>query len=302
MEISSGIILSDFMMNLLNEINKTSLSKFSIASIQSTIRKLGESETKTFLEDLKKLIEKTENLNSKYTVLSHITSLFKHTSLAKQISEEEIKEIVLLYQSYGKLKKEKMYETTPNIKQADRFIDYEELKKATDKMASSLDKLILALYTYQPPLRSDYNSIKIINGKYDELNFSNSQNYYTLKDNIFHINEYKTCYKYGTIKNKAPIKLKNLIVKSLTDQPRDYLIYNQKKQTINEPITANYLGHEIQRITEKLFNKSISINDIRHSFINKYNVDNTDVKTVINNAKKMGHSITIANMEYKKHF
>jgi hypothetical protein len=195
-----------------------------------------------------------------------------------------------------------MYETAPCVKQTDRFLDYEDLKKATEKMPSSLDKLILALYTYQPPLRSDYNSIKIINGKYDELNLSNTQNYYTLKDNTFHINEYKTSNKYGTIKNKAPIKLKNLIVKSLTYEPRDYLIYNQKKHTINEPITANYLGHEIQRITEKLFNKSISINDLRHSFINKYNVDNTDVKTVINNSKKMGHSIITANMVYKKHF
>jgi hypothetical protein len=295
-------MMSDFMMNLLNEINKTSLSKFSIVAITTTIKKLGESEPTTFLKDLKNLIEKTENLNSKYTILAHTTSLFKHTSITKQIKDEEIKEIVKLYQSYGKLKKEKMYQTTPSIKQTDRFLDYEELKKATDKMPSSLDKLILALYTYQPPLRSDYNSIKIINGKYDELNFSNSQNYYTLKDNTFHINEFKTSDKYGTIKNKAPIKLKNLIVKSLTDEPRDYLIYNQKKQTINEPITANYLGHEIQRITEKLFNKPISINDIRHSFINKYNVDNTDIKTVLNNAKNMGHSIITANMVYKKHF
>jgi hypothetical protein len=294
--------MSDFMMNLLNEINLSTLSKFSKASIQSTIKKLEDAESTTFLEDLKKLIEKTENLNSKYTILAHTTSLFKHTSITKQISDEEIKEIVKLYQSYGKLKKEKMYETTPSIKQTDKFLDYEDVKKATEKMPLSLDKLILALYTYQPPLRSDYNSIKIINGKYDELNLSNTQNYYTLKDNTFHINEYKTSNKYGTIKNKAPIKLKNLIVKSLTYEPRDYLIYNQKKHTINEPITANYLGHEIQRITEKLFNKSISINDLRHSFINKYNVDNTDVKTVINNSKKMGHSIITANMVYKKHF
>jgi hypothetical protein len=68
-------------------------------------------------------------------------------------------------------------------------------------------------------------------------------------------------------------------------------------------MTANMLGHFIQRISKKLFDIPISVSDIRHSFIAENNIHNTDdIELLYKNAYQMGHTYRVATNIYRKNY
>jgi len=129
-------------------------------------------------------------------------------------------------------------------------------------------------------------------------------NIYNYQTNTFIINEYKTAkVNHEPIVFTAPKDLQKLILDSLIRTgERAYLLWSENGGK-NKPISANVLGHLIQRISTKLFNLDISVNDIRHSFIDRYNITTTnDIELLYKNAKQMGHSYKTSVDLYRKNY
>lgn len=305
---------SNYILSILEAINKTELSEYTKKTIKSNLNKVYNATKTTFIKDVISEFSKIENVNSRHTFLGAIKSVIKNVEL--NINEKDLKKINDLFLLI-KLKKEKNDLTTQaNTKQQNRYISYAELADLTDKLEDTEDKLYYGLYTYQPPLRADYNAIYIIDNTLtkqaeDIEALDNNKNYYSVKTNQFIINEYKTARTHGRIIFKPPTKLKNLIIKSLEDKPRAVLLYNHIRG-VNYPITPNYLSKRIAHISTIILkdnikiadeNKAISINDLRHLFIEENNFETTnDIEELLNNAYKMGHHISTATNIYKKDY
>lgn len=305
---------SNYILSILEAINKTELSEYTKKTIKSNLNKLYNSTKTTFIKDVISEFSKIENVNSKHTFLGAIKSVIKNVEL--NINEKEMKKVNDLFLLI-KLQKEKTdLNTQANTKQQNRHINFSELTDLTDKIENDEDKLYYALYTYQAPLRADYNAIYIIDNTLTKQaetieELDQNKNYYSVKTNQFIINEYKTAKTNGRIIFKPPTKLKNLIIKSLEDTPRAVLLYNHIRG-VNYPITPNYLSKRIAHISTLILkdnikiaeeNKAISINDIRHLFVEENNFETTnDIEELLNNAYKMGHSIFTQTNIYKKDY
>ena len=305
---------SNYILVIIEAVNKTELSEYTKKTIKSNLNKIYNATKTTFIKDVISEFSKIENVNSRHTFLGAIKSVIKNVEL--NISEKDMKKINDLFLII-KLKKEKNeLETQANTKQQNRYISYSELAKLTDVIEDEEDKLYYGLYTYQPPLRADYNAIYIIDDTLtkpaqDIETLDNNKNYYSVKTNTFIINEYKTARANKPIIFNPPTKLKNLIIRSLEKTPRAVLLYNHIRG-VNYPITPNYLSKRIAHISTLILknnieiaeeNKAISINDLRHLFIAENNYETTnDIEELYKNAYLMGHTINTAQKIYKKDY
>jgi hypothetical protein len=76
------------------------------------------------------------------------------------------------------------------------------LKRETRWMSGSKEKLLLSVYTYLPPLRSDFNCIYIYKEKPTEFKHNN---YILLYDKpTLVLNEYKTVKKNDILRKELP--------------------------------------------------------------------------------------------------
>ena len=299
---------STFINELKEQIENTELSVFTKKTLLTSLNKINNSTKDTFTKEVMNVLNNklTDNVNSKHTFIATIKSIIKNTNLKTILKKVELELIENEFAKLKEMKENKDHTQTANDKQNDRHVSFKEMKSVLNKnkdTLSKLDFLMYALYTYQEPVRADYNAVKIITDKYNIKDLDHTQNYYSIKDNKFILFEFKT----NKIKQepnvfKAPKELQKLITTSLTDTPREYLLYNENVGSVNKPITANYLSHKIQAISKILYDVPISINDIRHSFIAENNLENTSFSKVRKSADKMGHQVATANLIYKKSY
>lgn len=300
---------SSFIADIKEQIENTELSAFTKKTIKTTLNKINNSTQDTFTKNVIDTLHNklSQNINSKHTFIATVKSIIKNTNLKNTLTKTELDLIENEFMKMKEQKENRDFTPTATDKQNDRHIPFKQLKetliKNKDKL-TELEFLTYALYTYQEPLRADYNAIRILNGKYHIDDLDNAENYYSTKDNKFIMFEYKTA-KLKTEPNvfSAPKDLQKLIQQSIKETPRQYLIYNEHIGSVNKPITANLLSHKIQDISKKLFNEiPISINDIRHSFSTENNLQTKPYNEVKASADRMGHSVSTANLLYKKEY
>lgn len=299
---------SSFITDLKEQIEKTELSVFTKKTITTTLNKINTSTKDTFIKEVMNVLNNklTDNVNSKHTFIATIKSIIKNTNLKTILKKVELELIENEFAKLKEMKENKDHMPCANDKQNDRHVSFKEMKNVLNKnkeTLSKLDFLTYALYVYQEPVRADYNAVKIITDKYNIKDLDTTQNYYSVKDNKFILFEFKT----NTIKQEpnvftAPKDLQKIITSSLSETPRQFLIYNENIGSVNKPITANYLSHKIQAISKMLYNIPISINDIRHSYVAENNLDNKCYSDVRKSADKMGHQVATANLIYKKSY
>jgi hypothetical protein len=299
---------TDFVKDLKDQLDKTKLSTFTKTTLNTTLNKINTATKDTFTKEVINVLNNklTDNINTKYTFVATIKSIIKNTQLKDILTKTELELIENEFLKLKELKTNKDYTPTATDKQNDRHIPFKELRVKLDShkdKLTQLDHLTYALYTYQPPLRADYNAVRILNDKYSVNELDRKENYYSVKDNKFIMYEYKTS-KIDQEANvfTAPKDLQKLITDSLKRTPREYLIYNENIGSVNRPVSANFLGHKIQFISNELFKIPISITDIRHSYASENGLNTRPYNEVEKSAKIMGHGLTTNQLLYKKEY
>ncbi len=312
----NGVVDSKFIMSLMNAINETELSTQSKLTIRSNLNKIAKATRKTFISDIKNTIDKIENNNSKHTFIGVMKMIVKNVEL--NMTDSELNVIEEIFKRIRNVRDKAQMQEKLNKKQEARYITtYSELVKQTERL-DGLDKLYYALYTYTPPLRLDYNAVYIIDDSLTQPALSINEldkktNYYSVKNNTFIINEYKTSNSKEPIIFQAPTKLKNIIINSLEETPRKVLLYNGFKNTKNTPITPSYLSNKIKEISEALLadvdvknedDRRIGVTDIRHLYLTEFYKDYATTDHIEEHyeavAKKMGNSVRTSYMIYAK--
>jgi hypothetical protein len=291
----------------LKDINK---SYHSIIKQWKKITKNDTNNLKWVTENIDKIVKHAEEANKEGTTRAHLNALIIVLKTFKL--EKELDPIITRRDELTK----KLID-----KQKDNNIIYDDwvthkillnklkqlrkqFKRDTSNKELNFKVLLLALYTLQPPLRNNYNDVKIITSKSQETN--NKQNYLLLDNNKFTIiinNDKVSNFKdkkgnlthgQGRI-NIDSKKLKNIIKTSFTAYPRTYLI--SKLTNGCEPVSKTGTN----KIIRSFFpDKNMNIKILRSSYVSWYYLkQDRTTREREELAKIMRHGATSAQLYYK---
>ena len=216
------------------------------------------------------------DINKTYSSAYNMSTLLR---AACKINEVDLKLKEIVYDLYRDLREksgDEQFENRMNKKQwtLEELIRIMRNINMTD-YKSTMIKLLLAMYTLNPPLRNDYYDVKI--------NDSNNLNYIDLKNKILNVYCLKS-KKYQKV--LLCDELIDIINESLIVLPRKYLF--TKKNGDNFSSAASLSVSLLNLLKEFMNDKHFSFNTFRHAYA-EWSLKQ-DVKTRINAADNMMHS------------
>lgn len=165
-------------------------------------------------------------------------------------------------------------------------------KQVIEAREENPDNLLLAFYSYIPPVRADYNKVHLLKPG-DPI--PKNENYILMdKDYKLVLQEFKTAKTYTTIEHSIPEQLKKILDKSLKDSPRSFLFVSP---STGEPQTADRFAQWAGIHLSKVIGKKTNLTALRHAYVHTidYNQSYKDLKTITDG---MGHSVE-RSMLYK---
>jgi integrase len=148
--------------------------------------------------------------------------------------------------------------------------------------------LVLAMYVLLPPGRHDYHCIEIVDSPQPAARLDN----YLLIHNgtmTIYLNIYKTAKRYGSYEKELPRALQDIIRLSLNKNPRKYLFPKRHEPT--ECMQKDTYRKFMNNVFRSLFNKPVTVNILRHSFITSIDYNKSTPRELMQYAKDMRHSI-----------
>ena len=214
----------------------------------------------------------------------------------------------IFYKEMMRYKKIVQDNTSENIitdEKKENYDTMENLKKILKKMKEETfvevrDKLLISLYLLKPPLRNDFEGVKILKKEtYDKINYIIKQ----CSVYLFYFNNYKTANTYGEkvilySKEKDPLIYK--LLGKLLKYKYEFLFTNEK----GEQMSDKTISARVPLLFEKYLNKHITINTIRHiyesEFIQSPEYGKMSVSEKQNKHEELQHNMTSANLYYNK--
>lgn len=228
------------------------------------------------------------DINKTYSSAYNMSTLLRATC---KINEVDLKLKEIVYDCYRYLREksgDEQLENRMNKKQwtLEELISIMRNIQMTD-YKSTMIKLLLAMYTLNPPLRNDYYNVKINDGnsnlKKDCRDHKCDLNYIDLKNKILNVYCTKS-KKYQKV--LLCDELIDIINESLIVLPRNYLF--TKKNGDNFSSAASLSVSLLNLLKEFMNDKHFSFNTFRHAYA-MWSMKQ-DVKTRINAADNMMHS------------
>jgi len=226
-------------------------------------------------------------INNKYAYINSILAYKKHKGLERDENEQRIYKDI-----YEKLK---TFSNEPSIKQKENDLDYSELVNAVDLLISKKkydEALLLGMYVLIEPLKADFGNVEIIYDKEDSDIYREEK-----EDHLFN----NKIYLYNLKPKQSdefiisiPPKLLDIIKESLNENMRNYLFINKE----DNPFTNEGFRIYANRLLKKIFNKDITITDLRRIRINYLDINKLPAEEKINIADKINYSASTQE-EYK---
>lgn len=236
--------------------NATEVNNETIKIWNTIIKKINKDFYFSSKEDLEQCLL---DINKTYSSAYNMCGLLRATCKINELNLE-IKNIVYsLYKDLRNKSGDEQLDNRLKMKQWSleelieimRNIEMKDYKTMTNK-------LFIAMYTINPPLRNDYIDIKLIHEN-DSVN--DTDNYIDLDNNTLNV----YCTKSKQYKNTILCdELMDIIKQSLVILPRKYLFTKKNAEIFK---TKNSLYLTIGNRLKKLFNdKDFSLNTFRHAY------------------------------------
>lgn len=291
--------------------NRPNITPSSIKTYSATIKSLS-NKTKIKIEKPSDVINNIDKIMEFYQSIPYSTRKSHMAALISFIDDDSEKTKPILAKLRSVLVKDveeynKQIESQEMTdKQKENWIDWNDVLeryKAFEREVVPLWKLtkaeltkahynklkmfvLISCYVLIPPRRAlDYVAFKIKNINETKDNYMKKRN--------FVFNTYKTSKTYG--KNEVPIdyKLYSIIKKWIALNDSEWLITGNNNNM--KPISAP----QLTSMLNNFFDKKISVNMLRHSFLTHLYKDIPDLKDMKKTAAEMGHSMDQA-LEYVK--
>lgn len=189
----------------------------------------------------------------------------------------------------------------PTEKQARSMLNWEDIVKRRDELSyGSMEHILLSMHTYIPPRRQqDYYAMRVYTDERAEP--EKDHNYFQLYNKrlgspVLFYKEYKNAKYLSSFLNKeVPRELVDIVRHSVAHYPREYLIVNPKTGThYGYQEFINTMNAKLKKITG---NAWVSVNTLRHAFVNYISNKPLTLGQRKRLAIKMGHGLP-KNMEY----
>jgi hypothetical protein len=171
------------------------------------------------------------------------------------------------------------------------------LKMYNEGKISLADALVCLLYTEQVPVRADYINMLFIRDIRKATNKNTNYCLLRVRNPVFIFQEYKTASKYG----RVIIKIKPVVYKLLVER------YNQvvDEKADNHLFTDDQpnFSRRVKNAFNKVVDKEVSINLIRHSFLTDFLSKNPslhkkqEVAVMMMNSPAVGEAYRVLNEE-----
>ena len=248
-------------------------------------------------ETLKYLLDTYTEPCTLKSIISSILALINRVSTRVQNRLSRPKKLWLLeLKKLDQLVSDRYKKNLPTPKQARGFVPWSEISAMREKLPlGSKQRLLVALYTLNPPLRCDYNRVEIIYrsktelvGK--ELDSGREDNILVLsrgsEPSWLILREFKTSAG-GAYKNALHSLLTREIRASLKQTPRKWLFETRT----GSPYTPKAFSAWANRVLLKLFGRLLTLTLIRHSFISSLNLSSYSTSQREYVAQTMCHSV-----------
>lgn len=277
---------------------RPNLSESSIKTYDSIIRNLYKkvfNKSEIDLEDFNnsdKVLKYLREIpsNRRKTILASLTVLTDNENYRHQMNEDvneynnEIsKQEMTETQRQNWITKDEVDELLNKLETESKVL-YKKKDRTIKDLRTIQNYIILCLLSgkYISPRRSlDYTKFKI-KGDIDR----EKENY--LDKNMLVFSSYKTAKSYGIQKVKIPTKLKNILIKWISINPTDYLLFDSN---LNQMSSV-----KLNQTLNKLFGgRKISVNALRKSYLtDKYSEMSRQTKELEKDMKMMGSSTNVS--------
>lgn len=240
-----------------------------------------------------KKAKKTEPQTLK-SYLNAILAVFRYTNDLKVKYAKEYQCWTDTFKTVNALANEKYEHLEPSQRQVDAYLHWEDIVATRDALdKDSIEYFILCLYTMIPPSRADFNNVKIYQRNPPLAHLEDQPNYLVITPQFMKLvfNEFKSKgARIQTYENVLPDELVAVVRNSLKNNPRDYLVVSPRN---GQPYAnAHSYTVYVDRVFNKVFKKPVTINTLRHSYINHLDFNTLTPNEKQHIANQMMHSVS----------
>lgn len=290
-----------FLIKFKNIIDKTDLSDVSKNNYKYRLERLTiltNKDVDWIINNCKKTLSilndnKITEPQSVKAMINAILTLFKHTKDLRETKQKAYTCWIKHFKEVNEKAQEKYENIEPSARQIEAYVPWEEVLNKRDQLDNTSNEyFILCLYTMLPPARADFNKVRIIkeNNITDEFTKQYPNHLIIMTKGMKLVyNEFKTkSKKLQQYEKILPDELVKVIKESLKRQPREFLVISDKT---GEPYhKPNSFTQYVKRVLYKVFNKNMSINTLRHSFVNHIDLNSITPLEKERLARDMMHS------------
>jgi integrase len=228
----------------------------------------------------------SDSLQTQKSYLAAILALFKYVPKLKEKEARKYTQFSNAFQDIQNQLDAQAKTNQPTQKQRQALISWSEIIAARDKQKHSA-RLLLAMYTYIPPLRSDFDRVYIYTSPQTQ---PIHPNYILLNDPTprLVLHQYKTAKSMGPLTSPLPPELVTEIKNSLLEEPRDWLFTNRYHKPYDNPASFTRWAN---RTLLTVFNKPITISILRHIYISQLDFNKLSIAEKEDIGKRMGHHL-----------
>ena len=188
---------------------------------------------------------------------------------------------------------EDMEDLSDKAKAVVAAVRWKDVVAMRDKLPMGSDeRLLLALYTYLPPVRADYFEVAINPSK--TLIEKTKRNYLVLRydgSGLMVLRNFKTAARYKEIRHELEADLLLAIHASLALKPRRFLFVMATDP--KEAPSRDGFSKWANRVLQDLFKVPITLTSLRHLFISTLDFTHIRPAALEKIAREMGHGIAI---------
>lgn len=231
---------------------------------------------------------------SQKSFVNAVLAVFKHCPDLKTQEKASFDQWYAAFSEVDAKIEERYKSNEPSERQREGYVAFPEIVKKRDALEpGSNDRLLLSMYTHLPPLRADFNRVRIYTnepkkGDSEGEDDDREDNYIVLGGRprlVLH--EFKTKRHREHYEKDLPKPLLEEIRASLKRSPREWLFRSRD----GKPYSANSYTKWANGVLARLFGRPLTISLIRHSFINTLDFNTLTVHEKEQIAKDMSHTV-----------
>lgn len=244
------------------------------------------SEPKKYIDWITTRYESDQTRKSYY---SGVLALFRHNPELKEQEKNAYLEWYAAFKEVHERIDEKYKHNEPSQRQKENYVPFADIVAARDTLLKgSSERLLFSMYTYLPPLRCDFNKVRIYKGYTPSEEKEDNYIVMTQREATLYLNEYKTKNKASEpYQKKLPDSLVDELRASLAETPRTWLFIDNNQHPFHPKSFTKWAN----RIFARVLKKNMTISMIRHAFINSLDFNKITVAEKEAIAKDMAHTI-----------